>query len=43
MTAKENQIIEWQIKCITEEASRMKPNDLEWAIRMEDAYKKQGY
>lgn len=36
-------IIEWQLRCLTNEASRMSPNDLEWAAKMEESYKRKGY
>jgi hypothetical protein len=43
MESSEKRRIEWQLKCLTAEASNLKPNDLDWTIKMEQAYSKQGY
>ena len=38
-----NPIVEWQLGYVTSHAISLRPADLEWAIKMEEAYKKQGF
>lgn len=39
----EDEIIKWRLKWITAEGSDLSPSDLEWAIKMEEAFKEQGF
>jgi len=40
---KQTGIVEWQLKYVSEHASELSPGDLEWAIRMEEAYERRGF
>jgi hypothetical protein len=40
---KQRQRIEWQLKCLVDAAGEMSDNDLDWAIKMQEAWKMQGY
>jgi hypothetical protein len=42
MTQKEKKQIDFMLKYITNNKSNLSPNDLNWAIKMEDAYHKFG-
>ena len=35
-------IVKWWLKCLTKEASNLSTPDLEWVVKMEDAFKRQG-
>lgn len=35
--------IVFMFKCLNEQAGSLRPNDLDWAIKMEEAYKRQGH
>jgi len=41
--SEENKRIEWQLKCLSMEARRLSTNDIDWAIKMENAYKERGW
>ena len=36
-------IIQWYIKYLNQQASELSPNELEWAIKIEDVFKKKNY
>ena len=37
-----NEVVQWQLKYLITRASDMSSNDLEWTIKMEEAYKRFG-
>jgi len=38
----QTEIIRWQLKYLSEHAGDMRPNDLEWAIKFEERFKRAG-
>ena len=39
----DNERIEWQLEYIRNHGEQLSPGNLDWAIRMEEAYEKQGF
>ncbi len=37
------EIIRWQLKHLISQRDELSPNDLEWAIRMEESFKRKGF